>query len=116
MVGLGLSAGILSGMFGIGGGIIIVPMLILILGYSQTEASGTSLIALLLPVGIFGALEYFREGRIGKEHLIFGFMIAVGMFMGAYFGARIATSIPETILRKSFAIGLVLVALKFWCK
>ena len=82
---LGLSAGVLSGMFGIGGGLVIVPILIIFFGFDPKTAVGTSLFALLLPTGLLGVLEYYRRGEM---RVLTGFLIALGLFFGAYFGAR----------------------------
>src|SRR5688572_2090931 len=69
LIVIGIGAGILAGFFGVGGGIIIIPALIFGLGYTQHMASGTSLVALLLPVGLLGVLEYYRAGKIGPENI-----------------------------------------------
>jgi uncharacterized membrane protein YfcA len=114
MILLGVFAGTLSGIFGIGGGIIIVPVLITLFGMHYHTATGTSLVALLFPVGILGAWEYFRGGKIGSPEVLAGLMIAAGMFLGAFLGANIALPIPETYLRKGFAVLLAAVAAKTW--
>ena len=116
MLFIGLLAGVLSGMFGIGGGIIIVPALVLLLGMTQQTASATSLVALLLPVGILGVLEYYREGRISMDNIWLGLLLAAGLFIGAYFGARIATHLSGTVLRRAFAVFTGIVALRLWFK
>jgi len=116
MLLVGLSAGVLSGLFGIGGGIIIVPALVLLFGMTQQTASATSLVALLLPVGILGVMEYYREGRISMENVWLGLLLAVGLFLGAYFGARIATHVSGTVLRRAFALFTGIVALRLWFK
>lgn len=114
MLLLGVFAGTLSGIFGIGGGIIIVPMLLTFFGMHYHTATGTSLVALLLPVGLFGALQYFKSGKIGIPEILAGFLIAAGMFLGAFLGANIAMPIPETYLRKGFAVVLCAAAVKTW--
>jgi uncharacterized protein len=111
---IGISAGILAGLFGVGGGLIVVPALILVLGFTQFAASGTSLVALLLPVGIAGVYEFYKSGKINVTHIYAGLVISVGMFVGVYFGSRIALSLPELVLKRSFAVFLVLVAAKLW--
>ena len=111
---LGLLAGVASGLFGIGGGLILIPSLIFIFGFSQLTANGTSLVALLLPVGLLGVIEYHRSGKLSGDHIKLGLMIAIGMFVGTYVGARIATSLPQEILRKAFGVFLVLVAARLW--
>lgn len=116
MLCIGILAGVLSGMFGIGGGIIIVPALVLLFGMTQQTASATSLVALLLPVGILGVLEYYREGRISMENVWLGLLLAAGLFAGAYFGAKIATQLSGTVLRRAFAVFTGIVALRLWFK
>lgn len=113
---IGTAAGLLSGMFGVGGGVIIVPALVIFFGMTQQSATGTSLIALLLPVGVLGVMEYYRSGKISTENIWIGLMIAIGLFLGAYFGARIATHLSSEMLRKAFAIFMVIVALHLWFK
>ncbi|MCM2280172.1 MAG: sulfite exporter TauE/SafE family protein [Oligoflexia bacterium] len=110
----GILAGVLAGMFGIGGGIVLVPILVLGLGYSQHTASGMSLVALLLPVGILGAVQYFKAGKISPEQVKLGLIISLGMFAGAYFGSRLAVAMPVENLRRGFAVLLGAVALKMW--
>ncbi len=111
---IGLAAGVLSGMFGIGGGVLIVPALALLLGFSQHTATGTSLLVFLLPVGILGALEYFKAGKITSEHLKYAATIAFSLFLGSLLGSKIALSISEAALRKAFAAFLVIVAARLW--
>ena len=116
MLIIGLAAGMLSGLFGVGGGIIIVPALVLLFGMSQHSANATSLVALLLPVGLLGIMEYYRSGKITTENIWQGLVIAAGLFAGAFFGARIATSLSGDLLRKAFAIFTGIVALRLWFK
>lgn len=111
---IGLAAGLLSGMFGVGGGVIIVPALVFLVGMNQQAANGTSLIALLLPVGLLGVLEYYRSGHIAMQNIWFGLTIALGLFIGAFFGATLATEISSELLRRMFAIFLVFVAIRLW--
>ena len=113
MLIIGVAAGILSGLFGIGGGLIIVPALVW-LGFTQHAASGTSLVALLLPVGLLGVYEYYQSGKIGMDHIKFGLLIAVGLFIGAYFGSKISISISGDLLRKGFAVLLGFMAIRLW--
>ncbi|NTU58140.1 MAG: sulfite exporter TauE/SafE family protein [Chlorobiaceae bacterium] len=111
---IGIAAGVLSGMFGVGGGVIIVPSLVLMFGMSQQTASATSLIALLLPVGLLGVYEYYQSGKISTENIWFGLFIALGLFAGAFFGARVAISLSSETLRRLFAVFLVFVAIRLW--
>ena len=108
---IGLGAGVLSGVVGIGGGLVIVPALMLIAGFVPVVATGTSLGALLLPVGILGAWEYWRNGHLQLRAAL---LIALGLFVGAYFGPRLAQMLPAIALKRLFAAFLVLVAIRMW--
>jgi uncharacterized membrane protein YfcA len=108
--GIGLLAGVLSGLFGIGGGIVIVPLLVLVVGLTTTQAAGTSLAALLLPVGALGALEYWRGGYVD---LGFAAVLAVGLLVGAYLGARLGISLPVEVVQRGFGVLLVVVGIRF---
>ncbi len=116
LLAVGVSAGVLSGMFGVGGGIIIVPALVLLFGMTQQGAIATSLMALLLPVGFLGVMEYFRAGKISGENILIGIVIAAGLFAGASFGAKIAIHLSGEMLRKAFAVFMGIVALHLWFK
>jgi uncharacterized membrane protein YfcA len=104
---IGLAAGVLSGMFGIGGGIIIVPALLWILKLKQFEALGTSLAALIPPVGLLGAIEYYQNGYINIKYAA---LIAFGLLVGAYFGARLTLGLSPDLVRRLYAIFLLAVA------
>ena len=106
---LGLAAGILSGLVGIGGGILIVPALVFMFGFSQQQAQGTTLALLVPPIGILAAWTYYRQGFVDIK--VAGF-IAAGFVAGSLFGARFATGISNDILGKIFGAFLVLVGLK----
>ncbi len=108
---IGIVAGILAGLFGIGGGVLIVPALVLLLGMSQHTATGTSLVALLLPVGILGVWSYFRAGNITSEHIRFGLIVAAGLFVGTYLGSQLALGLSNDMLRRLFAGFLFLVSI-----
>ena len=84
----------------------IVPALILIAGFPMATAAGTSLAALLLPVGLFGALEYHRAGNVDVRAAA---LIAVGLLVGAYVGARLGTSLPPEVVQRAFGIFLLVV-------
>jgi hypothetical protein len=107
LLGIGLLAGVFAGMFGIGGGLIIVPALIFLLKAKELEAIGTSLAALIPPVGLLGAAEYYRNGYI---NLRYAGLIALGLFVGAYFGARIMIGLPPHVIRRVYATFLFLIA------
>lgn len=110
-LGIGLGAGVLSGIFGIGGGVVIVPALILLAGFAPIMATGTSLAALLLPVGALGAYEYYKKGHLNLGAALW---IALGLAIGVWFGAKLAQHLSPVQLRRSFAVFLVLVAGKVW--
>lgn len=116
LVAIGMTAGVCSGLFGIGGGVIIVPLLGLLFGLSSQVASATSLVAMLAPVGILGVLHYHRAGVLTTQHFQFGAWIALGLLFGAWIGANWATSISSGALQKMFAVFLVLVAIRLWLK
>ncbi len=104
---LGLVAGVVSGLFGVGGAIVIIPGLVLLAKLPQHTASGTSLASLLLPVGLLGALEYYRRGEVNIPYAI---IIAAGLFIGALVGAKFAGTLSDVTLRRAFGAFLLLVA------
>jgi uncharacterized protein len=108
---IGFFAGILSGLFGIGGGIIIVPALIFFAGLAPVVATGTSLVALLLPVGVLGALEYYRRGNLQIGSALW---VALGLFFGAWIGAKLAQQLSPLQLRRGFAVLLLVAAGRMW--
>lgn len=111
---IGGLAGITAGMFGIGGGLIIVPALVLIYGLSQHAAVGTSLGALLLPVGALSAWVYWKNGQLNVGYSA---LIAVGLFFGAFIGAKLVQPVSDLTLRRLFAGFLVVVSIRlFWEK
>ncbi|GAB4568698.1 MAG: hypothetical protein Kow0077_00010 [Anaerolineae bacterium] len=107
---LGITAGILSGMFGIGGGVIIVPALILIMGYSLKAAAGTSLAVLVWPVSIFAVIAYYRARLINIRTAV---LISVGLLIGGYFGAEIALGLPDNIMEPLYGLFLIYVGWRF---
>lgn len=106
---IGMAAGILSGMVGIGGGIIIVPALIYFVGFSQKMAQGTSLGILLLPIGILGVLQFYKQGYVDTRVVL---IISAAFFFGSYFGSKIALSLPQETVKKIFAILMIVIACK----
>jgi uncharacterized membrane protein YfcA len=108
---IGLAAGLLSGLFGIGGGILIVPALLLVGRMQPAAATGTSLGALLLPVGALGAWQYYKNGHVDVRASL---LIALGLLVGAFFGARFAEGLDPTTARRAFAAFLLLVSVKIW--
>ena len=106
---VGLLAGVLSGLVGVGGGIIIVPSLVFFLGYSQQQAQGTSLGLLLLPIGILAVINYYNKGYIDVKAV--GVM-AITFVIGGWLGSKLAISISQETLRKIFAIVLFYTAFR----
>jgi uncharacterized protein len=106
---VGLAAGILGGLVGVGGGIIIVPSLIYFLGFSQKEAQGTSLGILLLPVGILGVLQFYKAGYVDMRTV---WLVSFGFLVGSYFGSKVALSFSQETVKKIFAILTILIGLK----
>ena len=106
---VGLAAGMLSGLVGVGGGIIIVPSLVYFIGFSQKTAQGTSLALILLPVGILAVLQYYKQGHV--DFKIVG-LLAIGFLAGSFFGSKIALSLPQDTVKKIFAILMIIVAVK----
>jgi hypothetical protein len=104
---IGLAGGVVAGVFGVGGAIVIVPSLVLLAGLSQHTANGTSLAALLLPVGLLGALEYYKRGQV---NIPYAAIIAAGLFVGALLGAKLAGNLGDATLRRAFAVLLIVVA------
>lgn len=109
LVFTGLLAGTLGGLVGIGGGIIIVPALIYFLGFSQWDAQGTSLALLMFPVGIFGVMQYYKQGHVHFGYVAF---IALGFLVGGYLGSKISLNIPQEHVKRFFALFMILIALK----
>jgi hypothetical protein len=108
---IGLIVGAFSGVVGIGGGVLFIPALVWLLGMSQHKAQGTSLGALLAPVGLFAFMEYYRKGN---ADLRIALLLAVGFLVGGYFGAVGAQHIPDVWLRRIFSVTLVIVAGRMW--
>lgn len=106
---IGIIAGMLGGLIGIGGGIIIVPSLVLFLGFSQKLAQGTSLGILLLPVGILAVLQFYKEGYVDIRSAI---IVSIGFLAGGFFGSKIALSLPQETVKKIFAILLLIISIK----
>ncbi|HEV8304454.1 MAG TPA: sulfite exporter TauE/SafE family protein [Gemmatimonadales bacterium] len=106
---LGLVAGVVSGLFGVGGAIVIIPGLVVLARLPQHTAHGTSLAALLLPVGVLGALEYYKRGQV---NVAFAAVVAVGLLIGAYFGAKLAGTMSDVVLRRAFGVFLLVVSVR----
>ncbi len=106
---IGLAAGFLSGLVGIGGGVLIVPALVIFLGFSQKLAQGTSLGILLLPVGIFAVMQYYKQGYLNIQYVA---IMAVAFVLGGFLGSKLALSLSDEKMKKIFAIIMMLIAIK----
>jgi uncharacterized membrane protein YfcA len=104
-VAIGLSAGLLSGLFGLGGGVVIVPALVYLAGFDQQLATGTSLAILLPPIGLGAVVEYYRHGQVNFRAAV---VIAITVALGGWLGAVIANHVDARYLRIGFA-GFVLI-------
>jgi len=107
LIAIGVIAGVLSGLLGIGGAIVMVPALVYLVGFNQQLAQGTSLT--VIPVTIFAAYNYFKAGQVNVK---FALILAACFLIGSLFGSKIALNVPETILKKIFGVLLLLVAAK----
>lgn len=106
---LGLVAGVMSGLIGIGGGIVIVPVLVFLFGFSQHQAQGTTLAMMVPPIGILAAWTYFKQGYVD---LGVAAVLCVGFVFGGWLGAKMATNLPNAVLEKVFGVALFVVSLK----
>jgi uncharacterized membrane protein YfcA len=106
---IGLAAGFLSGLIGIGGGVLIVPALVIFLGFSQKLAQGTSLGILLLPVGIFAVMNYYKQGYLNVNYVA---IMAVTFVVGGFLGSKLALSLSDEKMKKIFAVVMMLIAVK----
>lgn len=107
---IGLMGGILSGLVGVGGGIIIVPALVYFLGLSQHSAQGTSLALMLPPIGILAAMNYYKAGSLNIKYAL---VIAIAFIIGGYFGSKISiTYISEAAMKKIFGIIMLIASIK----
>ena len=106
---VGLFSGFLSGIFGIGGGIVLIPILVYLFGLSQHDAQGTTLAAMVPPIGLLAAIKYWQAGHV---NIPFAALICLGFVFGGYFGAAIIQDVPEAALRRLFGVCLLLIALK----
>ncbi len=109
LAGIGIVTGVMAGIFGIGGGLIVIPALVYIMGLSQQAAQGTSLAMMLPPIGLIAAFNYYKAGYVNIK---FALILAATFMIGSYFGSKIAVSISQDLLKKMFGILLLAVAIK----
>ena len=107
---LGLIAGMISSVVGIGGGILIVPALVFLCAVNQTTAQGTSLAMLLPPIGFLAVINYHKAGFVNYK---IAAILCITFVAGTYFGSKIALNLPDSIIKKIFAVFLILVALRY---
>jgi len=105
----GLMAGFIGGTLGVGGGIIMVPTLVFILGFTQHEAQGTSLATMLAPIGILAVINYYREGYVNMR---FAAILMITFVIGSYVGSKFAVSLSDKSLKQIFGILMLVVGLK----
>lgn len=110
---LGLIAGIFSGFIGLGGGVIVVPALVMFFGLSQHTAQGTTLAMMIPPIGLLAAWTYYQHGYIDLK--IAGFLI-IGFIFGGYFGAKLALILPKEIMQKAFGFSIILIGIRMLIK
>jgi len=106
LIFLGLAAGTFSGLIGLGGGVILVPALIFLFGFSQKQAQGTTLALMIPPIGILGALEYYKNGYV--DFKVAG-LICLGFLFGSLLGAQWAVALPTAAIKKVFAVSIILI-------
>jgi hypothetical protein len=106
---LGLFAGVLSGLLGIGGGIFVIPALVLLLGLSQKTAQGTTLAMMVPPIGLLAAWAYYKAGFVDLK--VAGLM-CIGFFFGGFLGAKFATALSEPMLSRIFGVAMLIVSIK----
>jgi uncharacterized membrane protein YfcA len=110
LICLGLTAGTLAGMFGIGGGVIMVPVMMFLVGFEVRMAVGTSLAALLLPFSILGVWQYYKAGDV---NVMAALLLVAGMFVGSYFGSKLSLGLSDLQWKRSFGVFLLLLSIKY---
>ena len=109
----GIAAGFLGGAVGIGGGIVVIPCLVLLLGFSQHLAQGTSLAMMLPPIGILAVMTYHRQGFVDWRA---GALLCIGFLVGSFFGSKFATALPEAVMTRLFGGFLAAVGIRMLLK
>jgi uncharacterized protein len=109
LVCIGFAAGAFSGMFGIGGGLIMVPALVFFLAMSQHSAQGTSLGVLVIPVAAMAAFNYYREGQLNVKYAV---VIALSFVIGGYFGSKLSLGLNELMLKRIFGVLMLVMAIR----
>ncbi len=109
LVLIGFVAGALSGLFGIGGGVVMVPAMVFLLGMTQHNAQGTSIGLMLLPIGGLAAYNYYQQGELNIKY---GLIIAAAFFIGGYFGSKMSLGLSEVWLKRAFGVLMLVIAVK----
>jgi len=113
MLLVGIIIGTFSGLIGIGGGVLLIPALVYFFGMSQHQAQGTSLALLLPPIGLLAVIKYYQQGYVDFKVAA---IIAVGFFVGGFLGAKLAVGIPDLVLRRIFALMMILIGVRMFFK
>jgi hypothetical protein len=111
LVLIGLTAGILGGMIGLGGGLIMIPALVIFLGFSQKAAQGTSVAVMLPPIGILAAWNYYKAGYVNMKYAL---IIAFAFILGGWLGSKLAIALPDVIVKRIFALLMAVTAAKMF--
>lgn len=106
---LGLGVGAMSGLIGIGGGVLITPVLVYVCGFSQHDAQGTTLALLVPPIGLLGAWTYYQQGYVDLKVAA---LICIGFALGGLIGAKFAVELPELFLKRAFGVAMLVVAIR----
>jgi len=106
---IGLAAGFLGGLVGIGGGVLIVPALVLIIGFSQHLAQGTSLAMMVFPVGLLAVINYYKKGYVDFKY---AGLLAIGFVLGSYLGSKFSLGLSEVMVKRIFAVVMIALAIK----
>lgn len=109
LLAIGALAGTVSSFLGIGGGLVVIPLLVTLLNYSQKTAQGTSLALMLPPIGILAVINYYKSGNVNLSH---AFVMAIGFLAASYVASKYAVKLPDDYLKKIFAVFLIIYATK----
>lgn len=109
LVVVGVLAGIISGFVGVGGGIVMVPAMVWVLGYSQHQAQGTSLAVIMFPVVLLAVRNYYRAGMIDPKVVA---VIALAFFVGGFFGSKWSLALPMATVQKVFGVIMLIASIK----
>ena len=109
LISIGMFAGVVSGMTGIGGGLVVIPVLVFILGFSQHTAQGTSIFFMLPPIGILAAYNYYKAGYVNVKYAL---ILSAAFIIGGYLGSKISINLAEETIKKIFGVVLLIIAIK----